>query len=149
MNEKKPMVPLISTSVAGPSGIMHLPRLWLKILLHASGRLAEGYRHGAGGFDERLCDHFQVDQDAFVAYVETNKPDYMASERYVLEHAKNVTPDSIAAFNEYVTQATIPDPARAKALRERTGVTDETFANAIALNNLDDWLGAHEALTKR
>ena len=48
----EPIVPVLSSSVMGPLGVKHLPRLWLKILLHACGRLPDGYRHGVGGFDE-------------------------------------------------------------------------------------------------
>ena len=147
MSEKESIVPLISTSVSGRSGIMHLPRLWLKILLHATGRLAEGYRHGVGGFDERLCDHFELDRDAFIAFIETNKPDYPATERYVLAHAKNVTPESIASFNAALIEANFSDAAKAQAFRTRGSVTDETFANIVALNNLDDWADIYESLT--
>ncbi len=144
MNGRERIVPLISTTSTGPAGIMHLPRLWLKLLLHASGRLAEGYRHGSGGFDERLCDHFGFDRDAFIAFVEGTKPDYMTTERYVLEHAKNLSPESIAAFNADLRQAKFSDPARAKAFRERAGVSDDTLENVVVLNNLDDWKSAHE-----
>src|SRR6185295_7355837 len=36
-------VPLISSGVAGPLGVLHLPRLWLKVSLEARGKLANGY----------------------------------------------------------------------------------------------------------
>ena len=47
------MIPLISGAENGPLGIVHLPRLWLKMRAHAVGVLPEGYRHGNGGTDER------------------------------------------------------------------------------------------------
>jgi len=31
-------VPLISSSVAGPLGVLHLPRLWQKVSLEAVGK---------------------------------------------------------------------------------------------------------------
>ncbi|MGZ4964624.1 MAG: DUF5069 domain-containing protein, partial [Limisphaerales bacterium] len=37
------IVPLISSGVAGPLGVLHLPRLWLKASLEACGKLAPGY----------------------------------------------------------------------------------------------------------
>ena len=37
------IVPLISSGVAGPLGVLHLPRLWLKCSLEARGKLADGY----------------------------------------------------------------------------------------------------------
>ncbi len=35
-------VPLISSGLAGPLGILHLPRLWQKVSLEARGKLAPG-----------------------------------------------------------------------------------------------------------
>ena len=66
----EPIVPLISSTVAGPLGAMHLPRLWLKILLHAVGRLPEGYRHGEGGFDSLTISNLGIDGRELIAYVE-------------------------------------------------------------------------------
>jgi hypothetical protein len=37
------IVPTISSGVAGPLGVIHLPRLWLKLSLEAQGKLAPGY----------------------------------------------------------------------------------------------------------
>ena len=139
------IAPLISSSVAGPLGILHLPRLWLKIVLHACGRLPEGYRHGEGGFDEALCDALRIDRDAFVAFVATEKPDYCAVERWVLEHAGDLSPRTITAFNSRV-RTTRMSPERAAETRERFGITDDTFAIGVALNDLDDWAAMHAAL---
>ena len=44
-------IPLISTRTKGPLGLVHLPRLWLKMRLSAKGKLADEYRAGEGGFD--------------------------------------------------------------------------------------------------
>jgi hypothetical protein len=52
-------VPLISTRTKGPLGLVHLPRLWLKMRLSAKGQLAEGYRAGEGGFDGKLLVRFK------------------------------------------------------------------------------------------
>jgi hypothetical protein len=139
------IVPLISSGVAGPLGILHLPRLWLKILLHACGRLPEGYRHGQGGFDELLCVTFGIACDALVAYVENERPDYLALERWVTEHATNLRPAAVAAFNLHVRSANMGETL-ASERRARFAVGDEKFANAIALNDLDDWAAAHERL---
>jgi len=35
-------VPLISSGIAGPLGVVHLPRLWQKVSLEAAGKLAPG-----------------------------------------------------------------------------------------------------------
>jgi hypothetical protein len=139
------IAPLISSSVAGPLGISHLPRLWLKIVLHACGRLPEGYRYGEGGFDEALCDALELDRVAFVNYIVTEKPDYLTLERYVSAHAGDLSPRTIAAFNQRVRAATLP-AARAALWRERFGITDETYGYGVPLNDLDDWATMHAAL---
>jgi len=140
------IVPLISTSVMGPLGVAHLPRLWLKILLHACGRLPEGYRHGHGGLDERLCVSLGIDRDALVAYIEAEKPDYLALERWVSDHARDLSPRTVAAFNLHARTTNMAN-ALAAERRTRFGIPDEDVANAIALNDLDDWASAHESIT--
>ena len=50
------IVPLISSGVAGPLGVLHLPRLWLKTSLEARGKLAAGYPGCGKGFDQMVLD---------------------------------------------------------------------------------------------
>jgi hypothetical protein len=136
--------PTISSSVTGPLGVAHLPRLWLKILLHACGRLPEGYRHGTGGFDETTCSNIGVDVLELVKYVETEKPDYQQFETWVREHATKLDADSIAAQNDYITNRKMPEEMAATR-RAELKIADSTFSNAVMLNNLDDWAGAHRS----
>ena len=140
------IVPLVSSSVAGPLGVAHLPRLWLKILLHACGRLPEGYRHGVGGFDELLCTSLGIDRDAFVAYIENEKPSYQRLEVWVGERATNLAPETVAAFNEQIRTREMSSEMAAER-RSRLAIADPGFANAVALNDLDDWDAAHRRLT--
>jgi len=142
----EPIVPLISSSVMGPLGVLHLPRLWLKILLHARGRLAEGYRHGNGGLDETTCVDLGIDVDALVHYIETELPDYLQLEAWVREHATNLDATSVAAHNLGILTRNQREEL-ASERRARFGITDETFANAVRLNDLDDWAGVHALLT--
>jgi hypothetical protein len=139
------VVPTISSSVMGPLGILHLPRLWQKILLHACGRLAPGYRHGDGGFDGLLCERLGLDADAFARFIERERPDYCALERWVVANARDLTPATIAALNARLRTYAIREEVAAER-RERFGIADESVANAIALNDLDDWAGFHERL---
>src|SRR5439155_674849 len=44
-------VPMISSGIAGPLGIVHLPRLWQKVSLETAGKLASGYPAIGKGFD--------------------------------------------------------------------------------------------------
>ena len=46
------IVPLISSGVAGPLGVLHLPRLWLKVSLEQRGKLAAGYPGVGKGYDD-------------------------------------------------------------------------------------------------
>ena len=50
------IVPLISSGVAGPLGVLHLPRLWLKVSLEARGKLANGYPGIGKGYDMMVLD---------------------------------------------------------------------------------------------
>jgi hypothetical protein len=145
----EPIVPVLSSNVAGPLGVKHLPRLWLKLVLHSLGRLPEGYRHGHGGFDEFVTTTLGIDTEAFIAYVESERPHYLACEAWVREHAASLTPETVATINARIEGADLPDtmlPDR----RARLGpLVPEEIRRAYALNELDDWLAMHEALTGR
>jgi hypothetical protein len=139
------LVPTISSSCAGPLGILHLPRLWLKISLHVAGRLPAGYRHGVGGFDERLCTNLGIDRDTFVAYIEDEKPTYLEVEAWVREHATKLDAESIAAHNRSILEGEMP-PEIANERRRDAGVTDLSITRAVPLNDLDDWAAIHRQI---
>jgi hypothetical protein len=143
----EPIVPVLSSSVMGPLGVKHLPRLWLKILLHACGRLPDGYRHGVGGFDEFLTTTLGIDRDTFVSYIETAKPDYLTLEAWVRANATALTPEAIAKVNEGVSVTDIPE-AMYGDRSARLGFADPAYKKAVALNDLDDWLAMHETLSR-
>jgi hypothetical protein len=139
------IIPLISSSVKGPLGVCHLPRLWLKILLHASGRLPEGYRHGAGGFDEMTCTHLGIKAADLVRFVEGRRPTYLECEAWVRDHAKKLSPETIADHNEAIL--TWEKSANAAAeQRADIGIPDWSLTNSVALNDLDDWMRVYRAL---
>jgi len=139
-----PIVPAISTSVTGPLGVAHLPRLWLKMLLHAHGRLPEGYRHGLGGFDEYVRDATGLAYEPLEAFIAAEKPGYLAFEAWVRANATNLTPDAIAASNAHVVGFEPPEE-RAAPRRAEYGV-DDSVKTGTALNDLDDWLAIHRQL---
>jgi hypothetical protein len=145
VSETSQMPPVLSSSVKGPLGVAHLPRLWLKILLHASGRLPEGYRHGVGGFDEFLTTTLGIDRDAFVAYIETEKPDYLTLERWVRDHATSLDDEAIAKVNHRVGTVNMNDELLAER-RARLGL-DPSITGAVAVNDIDDWKAFHTMLT--
>jgi hypothetical protein len=143
--DTSPLVPAISTSTAGPLGIAHLPRLWLKHRLHGVGRLMDGYRHGVGGFDEQLTNTIGLDRVAFAEWIEAETPDYLTAEEYVRGHATNLTPAVSAALSEKLI-ATVLAPDRAAEKQAAVGITDPAFNLGVALNDLDDWLQLHQQL---
>lgn len=142
----QPVVPILSSSVVGPLGVCHLPRMWLKILLHATGRLPAGYRHGTGGFDEATAVNLGFDRDAFIEFVEAKLPTYLECEAWVRQNAKNLDPETIRKHNERVHRN--KPEAMAIAQRAFIGLDDPTVRDATLLNDLDDWLTLHTQVTK-
>jgi len=141
----EPIVPLISSSVQGPLGASHLPRLWLKLLLNAVGRLPEGYRHGSGGLDSLTFADLGIEPEAFIVYVETKLPNYPECEAWVRQHATNIGPEAIAAHNAKLAAFDKAADSAAE-FRARLGIADESLTRGIPLNDLDDWDEAHKAI---
>jgi uncharacterized protein DUF5069 len=141
---KTPLVPAISSAVAGPLGVLHLPRLWIKRRAHAAGRLPEGYRLGTRGFDGTVAEALGFDYDALSAYIEAELPDYLATEAWVRKNAKTLNAETIAALNARVLATKLPEQY-VPGMRARLGV-DDSFERSISLNDLDDWLTLHEQL---
>ena len=50
------IVPMISSGVAGPLGVLHLPRLWQKASLEAAGKLHPDYPGCGKGYDQMVLD---------------------------------------------------------------------------------------------
>lgn len=142
------IVPTLSSSTVGPLGIRHLPRLWLKVLLHAVGALPEGYRHGNGGFDEMTLVALGVDPAAFVAYVERELPTYLACEAWIRAHATKLDPETIARHNEEIRTRMKPDEAAAEQ-RAYIGIEAPHLRHGVLLNDLDDWKTVHAQVVAR
>lgn len=140
------LIPLISSGTAGPLGVVHLPRLWLKLTLAAHGMLADGYDESGAGFDQMTLDALGLDKDATIAYVRDAHPTYVAFEAYVVErNGGSVSSDTIAKHNAavlgYDHDGTFVDPAQA---RTALGITDASITNAVLLNTLDDLASLHK-----
>ena len=76
-------VPLISSGVAGPLGVLHLPRLWLKVSLEARGKLAPGYPGIGKGYDMMTCNALGLNPDALKIFIAESKPTYPQFEAWV------------------------------------------------------------------
>src|SRR5687767_11547979 len=77
------IVPLISSGVAGPLGVLHLPRLWLKVSLESRGKLADGYPGIGKGYDMMVIDALGLKADAVSSYIKSSKPTYAQFEAWV------------------------------------------------------------------
>lgn len=74
---------MIPCSVAGPLGVAHLPRLWLKVSLEARGKLAAGYPGIGKGFDQMVISGLGLSADAVKKFIAEKKPSYSEFEAWV------------------------------------------------------------------
>ena len=56
------MILTISSGVAGPLGVLHLPRFWSKVLLDSKGQLHEDKPACGAGFDQMVLDGLGLDK---------------------------------------------------------------------------------------
>ena len=140
-------VPLISSGVAGPLGVVHLPRLWQKVSLEEAGKLALGYPGVGRGFDAMTLAALGLEEAAVRGYIKQNKPTYPQFEAWVMENAKSLTRESIEKHNAAVRGYNHDDETR-KGILNACGIADDAaaFKDAVNLNNLDDWYEFHRAV---
>ncbi len=143
------IVPLISSGVAGPLGVLHLPRLWLKLSLEACGKLAPGYPGAGKGYDQMVIDGIGLKRDAVIDFVKNSKPTYPQFEAWVKKNATKLDQGSIEKLNAAIRGYNHDDETR-KSILGANGLPDDPGApkDAVNLNNLDDWKEFHEAALK-
>jgi hypothetical protein len=144
------LVPLISSGVAGPLGVLHLPRLWQKVSLEARGLLADGYPGAGQGYDQMVIDGLGLDRDAVLAYIADTRPTYPQFETWVKgQPGVKLEAASIKALNDSITGYNHADEVR-KSILGADSIPDDANApkDAINLNNLDDWHEFHAAVLK-
>lgn len=142
-------VPMISSGIAGPLGVVHLPRLWQKVSLEAAGKLAPGYPGIGRGFDAVTCAALGLEEQAVKDYIKQNKPTYPQFEAWVKKNAKSLTRESIEKHNSAVRGYNHDDETR-KGILNACSIADDASApkDAVNLNNLDDWYEFHQAVLK-
>ncbi len=141
-------IPLISSGVAGPSGVLHLPRLWCKVLLGATGKLEEGYDQCGMGYDQMVLDGLGLDRDATLAYLTENLPSYPEFEAWVIaQSGGSLDSDAVAELNAAISGYNHADDVRGAILGGAGIDDDDTILDAVNLNNLDDWTEFHAQLT--
>src|SRR4029434_2782830 len=95
-------VPLISSGVAGPLGVVHLPRLWQKVSLEETVRLGSGYRGGGRDYDAMTLAALGLEEESVRNYIKQNKPTYPEFEAWVKKNAKSLNRESIEKHNSAV-----------------------------------------------
>ena len=142
-------VPLISSGIAGPLGVVHLPRLWLKASLDAAGKLADGYPGCGTGYDQMVIDGLGLNRDAVFAFIKNSRPTYPQFEAWVKKNGTKTDKSSIEKLNAAIRGYNHDDATR-KSILSASGLADDAsaFKDAINLNNLDDWNEFHAAVLK-
>lgn len=143
-------VPLISSGVAGPLGVLHLPRLWLKVSLEAAGKLADGYPGIGAGYDSMVCNALGLNADAVKAFIKDHKPTYPQFESWIRKQpGVKLDKASIHKLNVAIAGYIHTDETR-KGILTASGLPDDgsSLPDAVNLNNLDDWFEFHAAVLK-
>jgi hypothetical protein len=94
----QPVIPLTGSDVAGPLGVVHLPRLWQKAILSKTGLLTDRRYSDARGFDVVLTAGLGLDLRALHSLFSTI-PTYMECEAWVRANAQRTDEASIAKIN--------------------------------------------------
>ena len=142
-------VPTLPSNFAGPLGLVHLPRLWLKSLLAATGRLADGYKDIGPGYDFMVLGAIGISPDAARAYIHSAKPSYFEFEKWIRSQpGVKLDQATINASNAAVIGYNHGDDVR-KGILGAAGLPDEgRFKDAVTLNCFDDLIEAHAAAVK-
>ncbi|HEY6170204.1 MAG TPA: DUF5069 domain-containing protein [Verrucomicrobiae bacterium] len=142
-------VPMISSGVAGPLGVLHLPRMWLKVSLEARGKIAAGYPGIGKGYDAMTCSALGLDPEAVKKFIADSKPTYPQFEAWVKKNGKHLDKASIHKHNVAIA-GYIHDDATRKSILSANGLNDDgsVLPDAVNLNNLDDWYEFHQAALK-
>ncbi|MDX1952056.1 MAG: DUF5069 domain-containing protein [Verrucomicrobiota bacterium] len=143
-------VPLISSGVSGPLGVLHLPRLWLKASLEAQGKIAPGYPGCGKGYDQMVLSGLGLDREKTLAYIKQEKPSYIQFENWIKKQpGVKLDRANIDKLNDSIRGYNHGDDVR-KNIFSASGLNDQdcSFRDAINLNNLDDWNEFHQAVLK-
>ncbi len=139
------IIPLISSGIAGPIGVLHLPRLWQKASLGAVGRLHDDYPAIGAGYDQMVLDGLGLNKEEFQAFIAEKKPTYPELEAWVLEKkGGSLDKAAVDKLNSAIAGYHHSEAIR-KAILGANNIKDEgRILDAVNLNNLDDWLSFHK-----
>ncbi|HUR57351.1 MAG TPA: DUF5069 domain-containing protein [Opitutaceae bacterium] len=143
-------VPLIPCNVSGPLGVLHLPRLWLKVSLEARGKLAPGYPGIGKGYDSMVIDALGLKADAVKKFITEKKPTYGEFEAWVKSQpGVKLDRNTVHRLNQSILNYH-HDEKISKEIRASTGYKEDGSVTSAAceLNALDDWQAFHAAELK-
>lgn len=143
-------IPMIPCHVAGPLGVLHLPRLWLKVSLEARGKLAAGYPGIGKGFDQMVINGLGLNADAVRKFISEKHPSYAEFEAWVkAQPGVKLDRASVYKLNQAILNYHHDDETRGEILK-KAGYTDNNavLGAAVELNALDDWAAFHEEILK-
>ena len=143
-------IPMIPCNVAGPLGVLHLPRLWLKVSLEACGKLAPGYPGIGKGFDSMVIAGLGLSADAVKKFIAENKPTYAQFESWVKSQpGVKLDRASVYKLNQSILGYHHDDETRKEVLRT-AGYPDDgsVSGSAVELNAIDDWSAFHASVLK-
>jgi hypothetical protein len=137
-------IPMISSGLAGPLGVLHLPRLWQKSSLGAAGKLHDDYPACGQGYDQMVLDGLGLDREEFVSFIKSSKPTYPELEAWILsKKGGSLDAAAVSKLNSAITGYIHTDETRAAILSESNIPDTGKIKDAINLNNLDDWKSFH------
>lgn len=139
--------PIAPVSAMGTLGVVHMPRMWSKALLHAKGQLAEGYKPGCY-FDRTLMSGLGIDPQTAIDYLVAQLPSFQEFEEWVLtEVGRPIDPDVASKINETILMHELEEPDL-RQFQEELGLSEGSPVRSTArLDELDDLVQFHRILT--
>ena len=141
------LIPTISSGVAGPLGVLHLPRFWSKVLMDAKGVLNDDYPACGMGFDQMVLDGLGLEREETLAYLSENTPSYPEFEKWILDKkGGSLDQGAVDTLNAAIAGYNHDDETRTSILGASGIGDDGSILDAVNLNNLDDWYEFHKSL---
>ncbi len=139
--------PIAPVSAEGTLGLVHMPRMWSKALLHATGQLAEGYRTGCF-FDRTVMTGLGIDPQEAIDYLTSELPSYQRFEEWVLAKVGGqIAPETIGQINRTILDHEL-DEETLREFQEELGLPEGSPVRKTArLEELDDLVQFHRLLT--
>jgi hypothetical protein len=141
------VVPLVSSGTAGPLGVLHLPRLWLKLSLAAVDALPEGYDECGTGYDAMTLSALGLDRQKTIDFIRRNKPTYIEFEEWIVANGK-FDKEAIARHNAAVRGYNHSDELGHK-MRQASKIKDSSIKDAVSLNMVEDLDELHHRVIRR